>query len=122
MYEIYIKRNFSAAHRLAGYKGNCSKLHGHNWKVTVEVQTDKVDKIGISVDFRKLGKNLDIILDELDHSDLNNLKIFSGKNPTSEHIAELIYHKLSEKINGKKVKVSKVIISESENSSAAYFE
>ena len=122
MYEIYIKRNFSAAHKLRGYVGDCSKLHGHNWKVTVLVQSRKVDNIGISIDFRKLRAQLGCILKELDHSDLNTIEGFKKRNPTSENIAEYIYKKLAKKIKTKDVKLAKVIISESDNSGAAYFE
>ena len=122
MYEIYIRRNFSAAHKLYGYEGDCSKLHGHNWKVTVLVQSKKVDDIGISIDFRKLRAQLDDILKELDHSDLNTIGVFKKRNPTSENIAEYIYKKLVEKIKAKDVKLAKVIISESDNSGAAFFE
>ena len=122
MYEIYIKRNFSAAHKLCGYVGDCSKLHGHNWKVTVLVQSKKVDNIGISIDFRKLRAQLDYILKELDHSDLNTIEGFKKINPTSENIAEYIYNKLAKKIKTKDVKLAKIIISESDNSGAAYFE
>ncbi len=122
MYEIYIKRNFSAAHKLYGYEGDCSKLHGHNWKVTVFVQSKKVDDIGISIDFKKLKAQLDDILKELDHSDLNKIEVFKKRNPTSENIAEYIYKKLVKKIKTKDIKLAKVIISESDNSGAAYFE
>ena len=43
-------------------------------------------------------------------------------NPTSENIARLIYKKLAESLNDGNVKVAKVKISESPNSTAAYYE
>jgi len=29
-------------------------MHGHNWKVEVEVSGDKLDNIGMVIDFKKL--------------------------------------------------------------------
>jgi 6-pyruvoyltetrahydropterin/6-carboxytetrahydropterin synthase len=122
MFEVSIERAFSAAHHLRGYVGDCSRLHGHNWVVKVMVQTEQLDKIGISMDFRKLKTELDKVLEELDHCNLNELKIFEGTNPTSEEISRFIYRKLSSKINTDAVKVSRVTIFESETTSASYFE
>ncbi len=49
MFEIDITRDFSAAHRLSGYQGDCSNLHGHNWTVMAVVQANELDEIGIAV-------------------------------------------------------------------------
>ena len=56
MYEIEITRHFSGAHRLEGYPGDCRKLHGHNWLVTVRLTAEKLDEIGIAVDFKILKR------------------------------------------------------------------
>ena len=122
MFEVSIKRAFSAAHHLKGYDGDCSRLHGHNWVVKVLVHTERLDNIGISVDFRRLKTELDKVLDELDHCNLNELKIFEGSNPTSEEISRFIYRKLSSNINTAGAKVAKVTIFESESTSASFFE
>jgi 6-pyruvoyltetrahydropterin/6-carboxytetrahydropterin synthase len=122
MFEVSIRKTFSAAHHLRGYKGNCSNFHGHNWVVTVSVQSEKLDEVGISIDFRKLKQELDIVIEKLDHSNLNDLDEFSGINPTSELIARFIFQEISGKIASSEIRVSKVIVSESEHTSAAYFQ
>jgi 6-pyruvoyltetrahydropterin/6-carboxytetrahydropterin synthase len=122
MYEIDIVREFSAAHCLRGYQGNCSALHGHNWAVQVFVRAKEVDNVGIAVDFRKLKQELDAILNELDHTNLNELDMFKDNNPTSELIAKYIYLILKEKINDSNVNVYKVRVCESPGSGASYFE
>ncbi len=122
MYEVDIRREFSAAHRLKGYKGNCASLHGHNWTVTVTVKSEKLDKIGIAVDFRKLKTELDAVLVKLDHSNLNDLNIITSPNPTSECIAKFIYDRLSAKLNDNRVEVSKVRVAESKDTGATYSE
>ena len=45
--------DFDAAHRLVGYKGKCKNIHGHMWKVELEIEggTGLLDEIGILMDF-----------------------------------------------------------------------
>lgn len=122
MYEIDIQREFSAAHMLKGYNGNCSTLHGHNWTVQATVQSPVLDDIGIAVDFRSLKQELDIIIEELDHTNLNELSPFMQQNPTSEQLAKYIFDRLSNKLNSDKVKIAKIRVCESPGSGATYFE
>ena len=121
MYEIDIQREFSAAHTLKGYNGNCSALHGHNWTVQVIVSSPVLDDIGIAVDFRALKKELDIIITELDHTNLNEVAPFTKDNPTSEQLARYIFNRLSEKLNTENITVSKIRVCESPGSGATYF-
>ena len=116
MYEIMIEDYFSSAHNLREYQGNCEKLHGHNWKVQVFVKGEKLDKLGILVDFRELKKEVKNILQKLDHIYLNELPFFKNINPTTENIAKFIFDILKEKIN-----ISKISVWESENCCATYF-
>jgi len=122
MFEIDITRSFSAAHCLTGYEGNCSALHGHNWTVQAVIQADSLDRIGIAVDFKKLKAELDAILSRFDHTNISELEDFKAVNPTSEIIAQVVYRKLSEKMNDGNVKVARVRVGESPNSGATYFE
>lgn len=122
MFEIDIQRDFSAAHMLRGYNGNCSALHGHNWTVQVTVSSPVLDNIGIAVDFRALKNELDTIITELDHTNLNEMAPFIDKNPTSEQLAKYIFDRLAIKLNNDTIKVSKIRVCESPGSGATYFE
>jgi len=42
---------FDAAHRLVGYDGKCSRLHGHMWHVDLEIEGEELDEVGILWDF-----------------------------------------------------------------------
>lgn len=122
MFELDIRREFSAAHSLRGYNGNCSNLHGHNWVVQIFIRSEKLDDVGIAMDFKLLKKELDVILEGLDHKNLNEHPAFREKNPTSENLAMFIFRELSSKINTENICVSKVRVCESANSGASYFE
>jgi len=116
MFEVTIVREFSAAHRVEEYPGNCERLHGHNWKVEVTVRREALDPLGMVVDFRKLKEQTDRVLESLDHTCLNDVPPFRGKSPTAENIAKYIFEELS-----KRGPVSRVDVFETESSSAAYF-
>lgn len=78
MFEVSIKTEFSAAHNLRGYQGKCEALHGHNWQVEVIVSSQKLDKIGIAIDFKKLKEVVNQVIEKLDHKYLNELPYFSA--------------------------------------------
>lgn len=122
MFEIEIDRSFSAAHQLRGYNGDCCKLHGHNYKITVTVRSSELDEIGIALDFKKLKAELDALLAEYDHSNLSELADFQAINPTSENLARTIYRKISEKMNSGTIRVHRVRVGESDHSAVTYFE
>ena len=81
MYEVTIKRAFSAAHSLKEIGGKCEKLHGHNFTVEVSVATDKLNSEGLVLDFRTLKNWTDETIRELDHKYLNEIAPFHGCNP-----------------------------------------
>ncbi len=116
MYTIRVKDEFSGAHNLRGYKGKCEKLHGHNWKVEVEIAKNKLNNQGMVLDFKKMKKLLSKVLEKLDHKYLNDLPYFKKYNPTSENIVKYIYNALSKDLEG----LSKITVWETESSCASY--
>ncbi|MFH1961600.1 MAG: 6-carboxytetrahydropterin synthase QueD [bacterium] len=95
MYKVMVEREFSAAHHINEYQGECQRLHGHNWRIQIIACSNILNKLGIVVDFRDMENALDKVIQPLDHQCLNQLSEFSEKNPTSETIAEHIYTQLT---------------------------
>ena len=122
MFDVEIRRTFSAAHQLKGYDGDCRNLHGHNYSVVVNVAAEKLNEIGIALDFKLLKSALDGILAEYDHHNLSELPEFQAVNPTSEILAQTIFRRMCAKLDGNGVKVTRVRIGESENSAVTYSE
>ena len=122
MYTLTTMVEFSSAHTLVGHSGPCKKMHGHNWKVEVEITGEKLDKIGMVVDFKEIRKATNLVVDELDHEFLNNLEPFSEDNPTAENIARYIFSKLSEEFSNKNVKVNSIKLWETDKSAVSYKE
>ena len=122
MFEVMIRTGFSAAHSLREYKGKCEDLHGHNFRVEVFVKAEGLDHTGLTIDFRTLKEKAQIIMDQLDHTYLNDFPFFTERNPSSENIAFFIFEKLKDTITDKSVSIDKVTVWESENSCASYYE
>ena len=122
MYTLTTMVEFSSAHTLVGHSGPCKKMHGHNWKVEVEITGEKLDEIGMVVDFKEIRKATNLVVDELDHEFLNNLEPFSEDNPTAENIARYIFTKLSEEFSDKNVKVNSIKLWETDKSAVSYKE
>ncbi|MCF7857713.1 MAG: 6-carboxytetrahydropterin synthase QueD [Candidatus Cloacimonetes bacterium] len=122
MYKLNVTSNFSSAHKLEGYEGLCQNLHGHNWKVRIGILCEKVDNIGMTIDFGEVKKHLKEVMTLLDHTYLNELEFFKGINPTSENIAKFIFQQIKQRIKVVDCKISEVEVWESDITSMVYFE
>ena len=120
MYEVTIKRTFSAAHSLKEIGGKCEKLHGHNFTVEVSVATEHLNSEGLVVDFRVIKDWTDQTIKELDHKYLNEISIFHGTNPSSENIARYIYTQIARKVTTPRLRVTRVTVWESESAKVTY--
>jgi 6-pyruvoyltetrahydropterin/6-carboxytetrahydropterin synthase len=122
MFELTVEVGFAAAHRLRGYNGKCENMHGHNWKLQVNVIAEKLNEIDIAIDFHEIKKMAKEVVLPLDHSFLNDIFPFTEKNPSSENIAKWIHDSLKKRINNDNIRVSAVTVWESDTSSASYYE
>jgi 6-pyruvoyltetrahydropterin/6-carboxytetrahydropterin synthase len=121
MYEVMIEEEFSAAHALRGYKGKCENLHGHNYKVEVYVRGERLDDVGMLVDFTQLKFFTRELIRSLDHQNLNELKPFDIEiNPSAENLASFFLHHLASKMDNERAKIYKVRVWETSTSSATY--
>jgi len=121
MYKITVLSHFSGAHRLRYLHGKCEELHGHNWKVEVSVVSNRLNKEGVVIDFNVLKQKVEKVLKPLDHTYLNDLHYFSGREPSSENIAKYIFDRLKAELKGHHAVLKEVRAWESETSSATYF-
>lgn len=72
MYYSKTESSFDAAHFLAGYQGKCRNIHGHRWRVVVEIFGEilKCDKQmrEMSVDFGDLKRDVKVLTEEFAHT------------------------------------------------------
>ena len=123
MYEIEVHDEFSAAHFLKLYDGSWERRHGHNWKVSVVMRSEKLDSMGVVVDFEALRPSLKKVLAEFHERSFNEHPDFKNEalNPSTENIAKMIYQRLSENFKSVNAKIIKVTVWETPGASASYY-
>ena len=119
MFELSVDGDFSSAHCLKGYKGDCSRLHGHTWRVRVTVGASDTGPLGMAVDFKLIAAKLDETLSLLDHRNLNDLEFFADSNPTAERIAKFIFDRIEGEFSGA-ARILSVTVAESDRYRATY--
>lgn len=107
MYYVSKRMEIAGSHRLnLDYESNCTRLHGHNWIITVYCRAATLNNNGMVCDFKHIKER---IHGYLDHGNFNELLPF---NPTAENIARWICEQIPE--------CYKVEVQESEGNSAIY--
>ena len=120
MFELKIITAFAAAHQLKMVSKKCENLHGHNWKIEVCVQGERLNEAGVVIDFGELKKYVSEIIERLDHKFLNELVFFSDGNPSSENVAMYIAKELQKLLGDSSIVVSSVTAWESDDACATY--
>lgn len=121
-YTLKVVSDFAAAHTLRNYPGACSRMHGHNWKLEVEVTATRLDEAGMGIDFKIIRRAAREVADRLDHHYLNEIAPFDEVNPTAENIAGYFYQELSKRLNSGSLKVSAITLWETERACVRYSE
>ena len=131
MFHVTREFEFCFGHRLSDYDGKCYNLHGHNGKACVTLAGDRLNPLGMVVDFvemkRVIGAWIDATLDHtlLLHKDdplVKTLQAAGEKvlaldtNPTTENMAKLIFDFCA----AKNLPVYEVTMWETAYSSATY--
>ncbi len=95
MFEVSVEQTFAAGHALRNYKGSCENVHGHNFKVQVTIEGQKLDDAGLLIDFLDLKASMQGVIAKLDHQFLNDIKPFDVLNPSAENMAEYFFQELT---------------------------
>lgn len=119
MFELTVQTDFSAAHSLRGYEGACERLHGHNYRVDVVLCGERLNELGMLMDFKEVKAALAEIVGAFDHQFLNDVEPFTQINPSAENIAKVVCERLVEKVPGR-VAVKDVTVWESDRCGATY--
>jgi 6-pyruvoyltetrahydropterin/6-carboxytetrahydropterin synthase len=108
----------AAAHHLPSHGGKCKQLHGHNYKIEVEVEGEIKSggvEEGMVTDFGNLKDLVQVaIINPLDHTMLNDSMPKWVQPPTAENMCIHIAHVLT----GMDIKVCHVRVWETDNSHA----
>ncbi len=121
MHEVMIEMSFSSAHALRGYQGKCENTHGHNYRVEVYVRGNRLNNIGLLVDFKDLKAATRKVVDYLDHKNINELPPFDVEvNPSAEEMAVFFLQEVGRQVNDDRVQVYKVRVWETDTCAATF--
>lgn len=83
---------FDAAHQLSHLPEDhkCSRLHGHTYHVTVELESAELDADGFVLDYGALAPFKRWVDDTLDHRNLNDV-VPGGMKTTAECLAAWLW-------------------------------
>lgn len=119
-------------HRLPFHSGKCKNIHGHTYKMRVEIEGD-LDSNGMVMDYYDVSSVISPLVDEFDHSfivkdddseviellnKLNSKKIVVPFETTAENITLYMLQKIKEKITSDRIKKIKVRVYETEKTYA----
>ena len=89
-YTISKLYEFEMAHKLdTCYSECCKQTHGHTYKLKVGIQSNRLNKDGMVMDFKQLDNIVHPLVMFFDHS-FQDIVSF-GKNPTAENMAKMIF-------------------------------
>lgn len=100
MYTVTVESGFKAEHQLTFSDGRIEPLHSHDWIVRVAVSTEKLDEMGLAVDFNDLKKTIEMTVEPLDGATLEKLDIFESRNTSAENVAKYIYDQTRKLLGG----------------------
>ena len=124
MFEVTVEQTFAAGHALREYKGKCENVHGHNYRVQITVEGEKLNRIGLLVDFVELKRVVREVIARLDHQFINDLEPFTVINPSAENMAKYFYDEVSSRLDTASSeapsRISQIKIWETDTSIAVY--
>jgi 6-pyruvoyltetrahydropterin/6-carboxytetrahydropterin synthase len=94
MFIISVERHFRASHQLILPDGSKEPVHKHDWVVIADVGSNRLNSMGIVMNFQTLQAMIDKIVTGFNNTALESIGYFQQNNPSAENVAKYIYNKL----------------------------
>src|SRR3954454_24196415 len=91
MHTIFKDFTFAAAHAIRGHTRGCQNLHGHNYRVRVHLAAERLDALGMVLDYADLKAIVQEILGPFDHHVINEIPPFDERNTTAELLSAYFF-------------------------------
>lgn len=95
MYTLKLQNRIYASHYLKDQGGRCTKLHGHQYEIILEIKTGELDGKNMIIDTYELEKIFNNFIG-VDHLHLNDF--MQTDNPTMEFMSKYFYDNLKKEI------------------------
>jgi 6-pyruvoyltetrahydropterin/6-carboxytetrahydropterin synthase len=94
MFTINVERHFWASHQLILPDGSKEPVHKHDWVATVSLSSEKLNNMGVVMNFQTLQAMIDKTVAGFNNKALESIAYFQQNNPSVENVAKYIYEKL----------------------------
>ena len=121
LFAVSVEKHFRASHQLVLEDGSKEPAHNHDWSVTANVSSDKLNNMGVVMNFQELKAMINEAIADFENSALETIDYFQRNNPSAENVAKYIYEKLHTKLP-KGVKLRNIRIIEEPGCSAEFGE
>jgi 6-pyruvoyltetrahydropterin/6-carboxytetrahydropterin synthase len=120
VYRVSKQLWFCAAHQVRLSESRCEALHGHNYRVLVHAEAEKLDEVSYVLDFASLKQAAVEATSRFDHQNINEVEPFTKLNPTAEELARYLCEELARRFDDGRVRIHKVEVFETDNNRAEY--
>ena len=125
MHTIFKDFTFAAAHAIRGHTRGCQNLHGHNYRVRVHLRAERLDPLGMVLDFADLKEMMQEILGPFDHRVINDIPPFDERNTTAELFSEYVFQEVARRLSDRaedrdRVRVVRVEVWENDTACAVF--
>ena len=121
MHTIFKDFTFAAAHAIRGHTRGCENLHGHNYRVRVHLRAERLDELGMVLDFADLKEMMQEILGPFDHRVINDIPPFDQRNTTAELFSAYVFEEVARRLaDQERVRVTRVEVWENDTACAVY--
>ena len=132
-YKVSKGIHFCYGHRLLEYNGMCRYLHGHNAYLEIDISSNRLDQLGMVVDFNEIKDKAKNWIDQhVDHKmllcdgdpiipalkELGEPYFLMAENPTAENISKMLFREIS----NLGLKLNEIRLWETPSSYASYSE
>ncbi len=125
---LSVRDHFMIAHSFRGEVfGPAQRMHGATYVVDLEFRRRELDADGLVVDIGLASTLLRAVLGELNYRNLDEDPAFTGRNTTTEFLAQVIFNRIAARIQagelgaeGRTIDSMRVCLNESHIAWAAY--
>ena len=94
MFTISVTSSFSASHQLTLPDGSKEQLHNHDWDVIIDVSSERLNDMGLVMDFVLLKGMVEKITGGFEGKKLEEIDYFQQNGSSAEIVARHIYEEL----------------------------
>jgi 6-pyruvoyltetrahydropterin/6-carboxytetrahydropterin synthase len=84
----------------AQFQASKEPLHRHDWMIVIKVSSEKLDSMGLVMDFGQLKAMVNEITSGLNGARLDDVSYFHRNNSSAENVAKYIFDELEPKLPG----------------------